>query len=579
MGVVKDAIDAAFADGPSAKPDEVKKASVRRAGVVIESAIVGASAGAKRATTIAGLGVGDRAAQPGQVTSGADKGEYTWDGDEWIRTGDLIDPLALQADIADKADQTSLDGEIDDRLALIGPDQANAADPEAPAFPFQDAEGFYDFFVTLGGMVRSAKNRLDLQGSVFVKDDYTGWAITDDAGFVFLAADPTGIYLAGQSAEPSSALDFTPYFAPVLCGAKGVPVSLSMAGLISNRANATRCQMTLLGASGHQQSADDMLTVVPGDLGATAELVLRKRDDAGSQRATLPLLVKSAPVPAVSPSPFNILMIGDSIINRQAGYLLKTFLESWGYQPNFIGTMLGNGSADSSTPPGPLGEGREGWESGDYTYAITDRAIPIAPGGEAAYLALPKLDQRDRNPFIRAATGSDPTSIIRNGYVLDFAYYQSRFSLQTPAIVLYEIGTNNVRDREESEIYNTILDDDKLLLSRVRAAWPNAKILRTLPGTARDLERDPLWAAEYIPLIKGMMDALKSVGDSKMQLVPAWAMASPDGGYALTSSTPDPTTGVIASGLSDNIHPIGPTRAALFRAIAGYVACAAAGLI
>lgn len=100
MGVIADAINIAFSDGPSSNPDRPDKAAIRRAAVVIEDQVGGAAAGIKRSATVAGLGTGDRMSQPGQVTAGAGKGEYYWSGTAWVRTGDLIDPPLLDAKTA-----------------------------------------------------------------------------------------------------------------------------------------------------------------------------------------------------------------------------------------------------------------------------------------------------------------------------------------------------------------------------------------------------------------------------------------------------------------------------------------------
>lgn len=81
------------------KGPAVNKDAVLRLFWLIQTLINGASEGVVRATTLAGLGSGTRVGQPGQVTAGADKGEYYWDGSSWIRTGDLIDPDALKGSI------------------------------------------------------------------------------------------------------------------------------------------------------------------------------------------------------------------------------------------------------------------------------------------------------------------------------------------------------------------------------------------------------------------------------------------------------------------------------------------------
>jgi hypothetical protein len=91
MGRIRDAFNAAFPDGPSSAPAMPSKPDIRAAGAIIEAEVAGAAAGLVRSTTLAGLGSGTRVGQPGQVTTGADKGEYHWNGSSWVRDGDLFD--------------------------------------------------------------------------------------------------------------------------------------------------------------------------------------------------------------------------------------------------------------------------------------------------------------------------------------------------------------------------------------------------------------------------------------------------------------------------------------------------------
>ncbi len=99
MGAIRDKANVVYADGPSSAPSQPPKQGARELAGLIEDLITGAAEGLVRATTLAGLGSGTRVGQPGQVTDGADKGEYYWSGSAWVRTGDLIDPPAIQASI------------------------------------------------------------------------------------------------------------------------------------------------------------------------------------------------------------------------------------------------------------------------------------------------------------------------------------------------------------------------------------------------------------------------------------------------------------------------------------------------
>lgn len=410
------------------------------------------------------------------------------------------------------------------------------------------------------------------------------WADGRLSGFRIDSADGA-LRLVGRNAAPAAPpdepLSLLPYFADTLWGVRGVPLSIHLANLLERRDDARLLRLSVASSGGATAVYDasagpgERVDVDAGRLWVGSQLIIRRAKWDGAQRVVLPLQVRSAPLnPSVAPTP-RVLMIGDSIINRGAARFSRDYLQSWGYAPTFVGTVLGayTGSADATD--GLPGEGREGWECGDYTYAVTDRAQIVAPGSEAAYLAASKAVQRETNPFLRAATAGDAAQDINNGYVLDFAAYCSRFGVATPDVVVWECGTNDIRDRPASEVFARVYAADMLMYRRMRAAWPSAKIIRMLPGTSRDATRDALWTAAYIPLIKAMRQAVKDTADANIVLAPTWAMANQDAGYTTLAGTTDPATGATTTTLNDSIHPIGATRAELWRATAGYIACAA----
>lgn len=364
-------------------------------------------------------------------------------------------------------------------------------------------------------------------------------------------------------------------FEPVVATAAAYPSTIYPASILTKRNRSADVVATLAGGYNSIGSTTGA-ALSTADLGENPVLNLRSTTEESTRRF---MRLTSATVPTQSALPLKVLLIGDSIANRQGGTLLKKYLEMLGAVPFFIGTMKGS---DSPTPAGnalgELGEAREGWETGDYTNAITDRAIIIPPGGEAEYLALSKINQRDRNPFARAATGSDSPSIVRNGYVADFAFYQSRFGLETPDVVLYMMGTNDVRDRAPSVMFDTILSNDTIILSQMRAAWPDAKIIRSIPGTAYEAERNELWEVSYAPAIRAMRQAISDLGDPDITLAPLWAMMNPEGGYAEPEGSPD-SDGFLTGVFSDTIHPIGSTRDELYKAMAPFVLAAKLDLI
>ncbi|NYT76563.1 SGNH/GDSL hydrolase family protein [Alcaligenaceae bacterium] len=398
----------------------------------------------------------------------------------------------------------------------------------------------------------------------------------------FITADLLSLGEGSGAAHVDPVADITPYSSKLLCGVQGVPVSIYARNILSKRDDERLVRATLASDSLPVViTSSDEMQIMPDDLGSTATLTVRAVGDGTGIRTALPITVKVADNPydgaALTPK---ILMIGDSIGNRQGGSIMKRYLTEWGYGSSFIGTIKGSDNAsDPDADNGELGECREGWETGDFTNQITDRVSIIAPGGEGAYMSLPKLGKWPINPFLRASTGGDDPGIIRNGNVLDFGFYQSRFSLSTPEVILYSVGTNDVRDRSPSEIYDAVYDNDSLIYQRIRAAWPNAIIIRTLPGASRTPVRDDVWTDKYIPVIRAMMQAINDTADAKIVLAPAWAMVTQEAGYSTRNGVVNTVTGSKTTTLLDPNHPIGPARQQLHRALAGYVACAASGLI
>ena len=402
--------------------------------------------------------------------------------------------------------------------------------------------------------------------------DTPGWFVCNLEGEVL--ADLSGTIGETSAEDP---LGSGLLFSPLVVTGQGYEQRIYPQNLLTKRQLAGKVVTSLASTSTSKTETGSPIRVPANTFGSTAILNVRG-SDSPSARKFMSVQVRNVPVqlPAV---PVKILLLGDSILNRQGGTLLKQVLIALGFTPTFIGTMRGSASAtDAGAITGELGEAREGWETGDYTNAITDRALILPPGQESAYLAMSKLEQRDRNVFARAATGADPVGIVRNGYVFDPAFYQSRFGLDTPDIVINDLGTNNVRDRTVAEIYDGLLSDDTIMHSQIRAAWPNAKVIRFIPGTAINNERNALWTSHYAQAIRAIKQSAANRADSKVVVAPIWALMNPEAGYAYDASTAG-ADGFVSGDWSDAIHPIQASRLALFEALAPYVGAAAAGII
>ncbi|MEB2514780.1 SGNH/GDSL hydrolase family protein [Pseudomonas sp. YuFO20] len=366
-------------------------------------------------------------------------------------------------------------------------------------------------------------------------------------------------------------------FSPLLVTADGFEQTLYLKNLLPKRGLAPSVTVSLNSTSTSASETGPELKLSPGKYGTGAVLNLRSIS-LPAARHFANVVVKNVPVQS-TPKVVKVLMIGDSIVNRQGGFLLKQVLQALNITAVFVGTLRGSSSAsDPNNFTGELGEGREGWETGDFTYAIADRAIVVAPGEEAAYTALAKSDQMLRNPFLRAASGGDPGSVVRNGYVFDPAFYQSRFGLETPDVVIHSLGTNDVRDRSAETIYDAVLANDTLIHSQIRAAWPLAKIVRMFPGTAINTARDALWESHYLPMLRAIQQAAANLADSKLIVAPTWALTNPETGYAFSATSPG-TDGFYTGDWTDAIHPIHSTRQRLYEVVGAYSAAASLNII
>ncbi|WPE28599.1 hypothetical protein PshuTeo1_43560 [Pseudomonas hunanensis] len=399
-------------------------------------------------------------------------------------------------------------------------------------------------------------------------------------GGVYLT-DPEGGELSVPSSSDSSstAPPFTDglIFTPVIATSDLRESRLYLENILSHRelvdgvVGSISSTTTPIVQSGH------ILPVSASKLGATATLAIRSKTNPNTRRI-MSVAMKHIPVqsPVINKT---VLFIGDSIGNRQGVAFIKQYLAELGINATFIGTLeTSSSSSNANDITGPLAESREGWETGDFTYAVTDRAIIVPPGGEAAYLAMNKTDRWPRNPFLRAATGADPADVVCNGYVFDPAFYASRFSLATPDIVVNMLGTNDVRDRTAAGIGAAVLANDTIMHKQIRAAWPSAKIIRSFPGTALTADRNALWTSHYRPLALAIRQSAAALSYSGLTVAPIWAMTDPENGYAFAAATPG-DDGFIDASWSDDIHPIGAARHSLAVVTAQFVAAAALNLI
>jgi hypothetical protein len=384
--------------------------------------------------------------------------------------------------------------------------------------------------------------------------------------------------------------------APLFCGPlvtfTNQPTFIDVASLVAQRSlvNSTRNLLATISdqnGKGFSQSRDS-IRFDAGEYVSSGYLTLCDTANNPNTIARIPLTFKTAPIGLTGQSNKNILVVGDSITNRGLCSLIKSYLTSYGYNVTFVGTLKGSLDGETSTQTGgEYGEGREGHETGDYTYRYTDRVQIVSVGGEQTYLNLGLSDKnaaREYNPFLRAATGGDSAGVIKNGYVFDAAFYQSRFAsttkpVPTPDVVITLLGTNNSRDRDGATLPTEYAEDLTLMLNSFKAAWPSAKMIVGMQTTSSTSDRDVIFEAEYAPMIRALINLKNSV--SGLIVAPIWALAPSEIGYSITtgSATTDSVTGALIGGLADDIHPQYSGRYQLAHTLAAYSAAAIQSLI
>lgn len=473
--------------------------------------------------------------------------------------------------------------------------------------PNGSADIFWNVNDVSGGMLGYFGNdKFRLPMLEFYKTSDGGFSVIDPAGGVSILSSPErlivgplearyvdlpGIYIVNEKGDVLNDLtspdagssDHLPLqdgvvFAPTLATFSGFSTKIYTQSMLPRRNQYTDVVASIASTTTDESASGDILEVQGSKLGGSAILNIREKSNPSS-RLFVPLQVASVPLQTGSPT-ISVLLIGDSVANRQGAQYVQQYLVEMGFNPIFLGTVNGSANAASSgNAAGPLGECREGWESSDFTNYASDRAILIENTQAAvdAYLALSKNDKMERNPFLRVATSSDSADLIENGRVFDAVFYKTRFSIADPDVIINLLGTNDVRKRDGSVIYGVMSRSERIMHSQMRVAWPNAKILRGMPGTPYNNERNEVWSSRYVPAIKAMRDSIRALANSKTVLVPAWAFTNPDVGYA-QSGVPGEDYSYKAD-WADALHPLGASKVSLFKSIAPYVAAAKLNLI
>lgn len=512
-------------------------------------------------------------------------GDYVWNGSVWVWSE--IQPATTESVARLDLRANALETLIHDGVQPI----LSIANEEGAVVVSQDDETYLAPTFSVTGSASELTGLGDVEGGRLVLgDDTETWV----GPMCLQPLDMPGVFVVNEQGEVldyptskpedpanpgvDSPFDMGVFFGSKLAIFEGYSARLELSSMLSIRSRVER----VIGCASSTSTAFSRTGMyaldIPGDLeitGGTLVLSLRDKLDLAYRQArdiqVVPVGMQGAPVTQ------RVMIIGDSIVNRQLITLMAPELVSRNFSPEWVGTLntssVSNNANDAS---GPLAEAREGWESGDFTGAVTDRISIVSPGGEAGYLAMIKTDRVVYNPFLRLATPEDPAEDVRNGWILDFAYYASRFGLAAPDQVVITVGTNDARDRSASEISQAVLDNDRLIYKRLKLAWPSVKILRALPGTARQDDREELWTTKYAAIIRSLMQAASEYGAT---VASTWALQNPEGDYTLLPRAADPVTGFRTTTYSDSVHPTSAGRVSLARNLAAHIAAKSLNLI
>jgi hypothetical protein len=333
-----------------------------------------------------------------------------------------------------------------------------------------------------------------------------------------------------------------------------------------------------------QQASTGSITIDPDRVGRTGQIVVRKTLTDLDDRFLNSVAINVAPLWAIRGSAPKILIVGDSL-TYQTGVpvMVKRKLTAVGMVPTFIGTLqtLENGTSAST-----VGEGRPGVEAGQLINATvphpTVTCTPLAAGSETAYQTTYTETQRQQtNPFVRLTTGGDDPTFVYNGWIVDIAFYLSRFGLSTPDYLVFSANTNDVghatNDTELTDALDRFAAAVTIFATQMIAANPNAKVAVLCHPLPRSAAGDARWEEKQVALIKKAVDAVAALvaAGKAVKLLPGWAHASLDAGWTTSAGTT--AYGQNSATLTDTLHYKTVASDQVAEVIASWIACQDAG--
>lgn len=326
----------------------------------------------------------------------------------------------------------------------------------------------------------------------------------------------------------------------------------------------------------------DQVSLDPGMLSQNGFFYFMRRGPwaRNVKREKVPVTNHVAQVPLSSPKSPKIAFIGASQNNRGLYDQVNKKLGPWNITPTWIGTVPS--SRDISVSPwnddgGPLGEAREGRGFLDILNRDPGAGLMLpAYTDVAAYKAGTKDYKVGHNPFVRAATGADPSGNVFNGTIFDYRYYLDTYELDDPDMVIIGIGTNDIiRLMYDAPAMGR--DGIRIMMQSIAAALPSAQIAYWFPSIPYSSTNNFRYDV-HMNFMRAVLGWIMQSGNaSRMKIIPTHIHMSAMQGWDLTyDMLPDVTDNVISTDIVDEIHfgrgPDAVVREQVAETIAAYVA-------
>jgi hypothetical protein len=312
----------------------------------------------------------------------------------------------------------------------------------------------------------------------------------------------------------------------------------------------------------------DRIYIDPAKIKEAAGGVTLRPHDKPSRRFTMDTTFHVGPLSGAGA--VRLHAVGNSIVNREAPVRAAKVLEALGYAVQCVGTMI-NGGGGTNNAPSYGGEGREGIQSAHYTNELTDYAIPLPAGQEAAYRAMTDEQKRGYNPYLVA---SSPGANVYNGQRWSMDHYLTRFGYDDPTHIFFDVLRNDINFQTPATALAQVQRAFNAFYDSSRSACPDAHIGFMVGGEGRTDGADEEWYEAYWPILTWLTDAIENKrvgGDAKVWLIGGYQHISGETGWGVSTDSTDALTGARVESMVDSTHPQLVARAQYAEVVSAWV--------